>query len=369
MSVSSSIPRYKFVNRILETHNAPIYYVQFNFSDLRYKDYFATIGSNFASIYKLEPQGIITPIYIFADADSNEQLYTCCWTSDTTTGDPLLVIAGNNGTIKVLNIHTCSMEKALLGHGAGVYELQRHPLDPRVIMSASQDGSARLWNLESGRCFVSFVGEQGHREAVLSCAFNLKGDRCATAGMDHMIKIWDLEILAPQIKRSRLPVRYPGSAEVSPLDSKVTDSNDLNEQDPPITIVQFPLFSTSKVHNNYVDCVRFMGDWILSKSAGQKIVLWRPLGSRGSYTVDRLQEYVFKECDIWFVRFGLDYRQRFLAVGNKVGDLFIWDAADVLANALQGRLCEGMQLSHKRATRAVRHVAFSFDCSSLLVLL
>jgi hypothetical protein len=35
--------------------------------------------------------------------------------------------------------------------------------------------------------------------------------------------------------------------------------------------------SDAQVHMNYTDCVRWMGDLILSKSVSDRIVLWRPL--------------------------------------------------------------------------------------------
>ncbi|TYZ61967.1 hypothetical protein PybrP1_000887, partial [[Pythium] brassicae (nom. inval.)] len=70
--------------------------------------------------------------------------------------------------------------------------------------------------------------------------------------------------------------------------------------------VQFPAFCTSKVHAEYVDCVRMVGDLVLSKSRGHKVVLWKPNPSRGKDAVTVLREYQFKDAELWFMKFGLD---------------------------------------------------------------
>ncbi len=42
-------------------------------------------------------------------------------------------------------------------------------------------------------CVALFHGETGHRDQVLSVAFNVDGNRFASSGMDHSLKVWSLD--------------------------------------------------------------------------------------------------------------------------------------------------------------------------------
>ena len=45
--------------------------------------------------------------------------------------------------------------------------------------------------------------------------------------------------------------------------------------------VQLPYYSTNKVHYDYVDCVRFAGDVVCSKSINNVVVIWKPIVGKG----------------------------------------------------------------------------------------
>ncbi len=95
--------------------------------------------------------------------------------------------------------------------------------------------------------------------------------------------------------------------------------------------LQHPLFSSYKLHFNFVDCVRWVGDCILSKSPAAKLLLWRPIEGTHKGHAQVLQEYAFVEGNMWWLRFSLCLSGAQLAAcGNSGKDgskVFVWDLA------------------------------------------
>ena len=82
----------------------------------------------------------------------------------------------------------------------------------------------------------------------------------------------------------------------------------------PTANVQTPLFSSHKVHGSYVDCVRWFGDLLLTKSVEQCLKLWAPElrhDGRVGESFRKVKEFPAKYADIYYLRFAVDVGKYF----------------------------------------------------------
>ncbi|KAL7536498.1 hypothetical protein ACHAXR_007203 [Thalassiosira sp. AJA248-18] len=261
---------------------------------------------------------------------------------DTQNGPPLLCLAGTRGVIKVIDTYRRCLFMTLSGHGNDITDLKFSPTNEWLLLSSSKDDSIRLWNLQRGVNVAVFTGHNGHRGQVLSVSWHLSGTKFASCGMDNMIKLWKVfDGDKEKGKGGHVEAALKKSFSVIPDD---WDQNENGREQVCQTkkfgtvFQQFPYFSTNKAHNNYVDCVQFVGDLILSKSVSNKVILWKPLfnneedNKMTTYTTHRvpssilfLREFKLEHCDSWYVRFDSPspYHQ-LLALGNQKGEVKVW---------------------------------------------
>jgi len=168
--------------------------------------------------------------------------------------------------------------------------------------------------------------------------------------MDHAVCLWILPILSSPSTRIPAPV------------NAIPATTDLPDR------YSYPHLSTTAVHTDYVDCVEFHNDFILSKSSREgKIVLWHIHGfdsqrkydentpilpppttheykeTRSAFgkSVERLMQFDIRHCEPWFMKFGVfsspvDASRlpahvlgpgfgTYLAMGNLHGNVYVWD--------------------------------------------
>jgi WD40 repeat protein len=82
-------------------------------------------------------------------------------------------------------------------HHDSVFCVCIHPNDANIMASGGGDDKAFIWNCESKKdgklndC-VAFARLEGHSDSIVDIAFNFDGSLLATAGMDGIVKIWDV---------------------------------------------------------------------------------------------------------------------------------------------------------------------------------
>jgi polycomb protein EED len=259
----------------------------------------------------------------------------------------LLCIAGSSPKqIKILDFLRDDTDETIVrtlpGHGKGINDLAVHPHSTNLIASASEDYTIRLWDLrpkfENQPCVAMFCGE-GHKQPTLAMSFHPNGRWLLSGGLDTAVCLWAV----------------PG------LDELDRPAEELKEHHKPKE-VYYPHFFSTEVHHNYVDCLQFYGDLILSRAAkdqnsrssDNEIILWRIEGfdpddpppvrppipvpdvyTRSSFShspetrgFQRLLSFSIPHTDRFYHRFGLLVGQGMrpiLSMGNQQSTFLFWD--------------------------------------------
>ncbi|WRT69554.1 uncharacterized protein IL334_006541 [Kwoniella shivajii] len=223
------------------------------------------------------------PWKILWEMDINDHLYTITWGYHPFTCHPLIVTAGQKGLIYILDTITKECLRVLRGHGGDILWLTSHPLHPHILASTSYDKSTRIWNIlgsdepkiplgeypnenfpmgdaDEGNCLFAILageGKGGHRGYVSCATFHPIKNAIATVGLDRQVKIWALpEFPKPKLKPIPTPRGYRAK------------------------IIFVPVFSTSRLHEDFVDFVDWLGDDTLITRSRQQVAIWQWLGYR-----------------------------------------------------------------------------------------
>lgn len=89
--------------------------------------------------------------------------------------------------------------RKLIGHSGPVYSLSFDPLGgsvapPQHLLSSSQDGTVRLWGLET---YKNLVVYKGHTDPVWAVEWGPLGAYFATASRDRTARLWVTDRVTP----------------------------------------------------------------------------------------------------------------------------------------------------------------------------
>jgi polycomb protein EED len=362
-TATSNKPMYVFISAVRRPQEPnqsknQIYSIEFFPTSRNEQKIFACSGGRRVTIFAIsdndvdedkadekdEDEGNVKAIRGFLDEDETEDFYCSCW-AISPEQQPLLCVGGESGVIKILNVDSCTLFSYFLGHGGPIYDLSLHPQNEDLIFSCSKDESIRLWSLQTRTCLIVFAGDQGHRDSVLSLDVHISGKWLASSGMDNTIKIWELD--SDAVKQAIRDGR-----------AREEEENPLTTQQPTkkksrAPFIQFPAFTTRRVHTDYIDCVKWIGDLVMTKSIESKCCLWKPDTRRRANSVALLRVYPYICGSLWYVRFGLNSDLSIMAVASDDGTIFLYDV-DAGGPAYQ-------QISPAMMKTLIRSVRFSPD--------
>ena len=101
----------------------------------------------------------------------------------------LLISASDDKTLRLWDPASGRQAGVMEGHTEYVFAVAFSP-DSRRIVSASQDNSVRLWEANTQRPIRTLMG---HTAAVFSAVFSPDGREIASAGNDKAIKLWSAD--------------------------------------------------------------------------------------------------------------------------------------------------------------------------------
>lgn len=285
----------------------------------------------------------------------------------------ILIAGGVRGVIRLIYPENeTTKEEHLIGHGGEINQVTVSNRKPFLLASASSDGSVRLWNIHTHVCIANIHSFDAHRDGVCTVAFNPKCTKLASAGMDHKVMIWSLE-----------------SHEFA---TAIDDSQKFDEKNSKRSFktITHPLslFSTRDVHENYIDCIAWYGEFLFSKvltaifkgdhgigiyifsiyfkaCKREPIKAWMPEIQKSRcnkrYSVLELREFDLPNNEYYFMRFAMDHNMNVLGAGGITGTLRMWYLKEKEPEDMKH-----VDHTHPECNGVIRDVSFS-RCGRIVI--
>jgi len=305
-------------------------------------------------------------------SDQNEEYYCLALSSLEIQGESRKILAagGTKSIIKILDLIGKQEYMSLIGHRNEIYDLKFHPKQSNILLSASKDYSVRIWNVRNGLQIAILAGPKGHSAEVLAVDWHLSGDYLVSSSIDNTVKIWEItaeikekieqsnkivlnnnklnkDNLSENKEEQPIGIIFSSNVDVNPNLSAINNNfqNDknahliyeeenFNKPNLPskksknkfkTLITTIPMFSCKTIHENYVDSVKFNGNFIISKSIDGVVKEWLPIFNKESdyHLIVNCYTYEIKEL-VWYMKLGFDPDSKIFATGNTQGKLFVF---------------------------------------------
>ena len=145
--------------------------------------YLYDISDNYELYGKIKTPGEDKNILCLACTEFNDVLYC--------------VMGGEFSSIHVIDVLAVQELTGyqLIGHKNKVYQLEFHPYNKNLLLSASKDCTVRLWNFKIPELLVIFGGPNSFESDVLCIDWDNKGEYFVGSGVDCVVRIYKIDKL------------------------------------------------------------------------------------------------------------------------------------------------------------------------------
>jgi WD40 repeat protein len=145
-------------------------------------DMFTATGDGYVGVYRMSDTNSVCT---FRGVDHNGPVHDAQLTAD----NDRLVSCGEDTTVRVWDLESGATTLVLYGHTGPVVSLDLSHDNPTTrCITASLDGTARIWSLTDGSCLRTLT----QTKALLAARFFPSGLRVAVAGADHDCVVYNV---------------------------------------------------------------------------------------------------------------------------------------------------------------------------------
>ncbi|KAJ3278178.1 hypothetical protein HK104_002586, partial [Borealophlyctis nickersoniae] len=303
-----------------------------------------------------------------------EDIYRAEFLHDPETKRTYIVAAGTDGLVWRFDCGT--FEQMSFGaHGQAINDISRHPKEPIIFATASNDMSARIFNGRTGSLIAILNQYDAPRtNELMSIAWHESGNMLLTGNQTAVTSLWDLT--DPRLTRAK-EYSYRGQPSSMPDGNQLSGPLYFPKRDastvPSVSLHTVPRVSMSRLFNESIDWLGWCGDCCLVKSTKCIIKMIKPaVGTEGKFGYEKeveVQQFAVEENipeGLYYVRATVSRSGRLLAASKNNGEILIWNVPLTLDGSRNPKRPIRIR-QHKRWIEPVRALAFSNDERMLVV--